>query len=223
MYKGFIETVSDTKFSKAIEVQSWKHIAVLSEHYWPSWLPLIALWFSPSSSAPSVHTNITIVAKSRQLFNLFGLNRTSGINWRTQNLTSMSNQQIMEILLRIDACFFDGSLQLFRVIYRIWESLPSTLRPHLICAMPNRYRLFSLSQSTEMIWKRASHCGVGGVTTSQIWIGFTMPTLPMPDDAPTPKYCHHVVRDLLEFAPDNTPVMEITRVLVVYADIIIQY
>ena len=210
---GFIESVSDTKFKKSQEVFSWHNIAIFSDKNWPSWLPILVLWFQSASNDPSGPI-LTMFAKGRQLFNLFGLNRSSNIKWLTQNLTSASNQQLMDILLRMDACFYDGDFALFNVIYRIWLSLPSGLRPHLICTLPNRCRLQTIGQCEEIVWKRASHDAVGGITTSQVWIGFSMPTLPMPHSHPQPCYCRHVIQDLLEFAPRNVDVLPIERSMV---------
>lgn len=98
---------------------------------------------------------------------------------------------------------------IFTFFYRAWKDLPERLRPYLIVAMHNKHRLRTINQCTEIIWKRASHQAVGGVTTAQIWLGFTMPTLLMPHSHLKPQYCTHVIRDLLEFAPANVPCSEV--------------
>ena len=107
------------------------------------------------------------------------------------------------MLLRADACFYDGDLFPMFHLYRNWSTLPKTLRPHLFVALHNHHRLRTLSQCTEIIWKRAGHVAVGGVTSAQVWFGFSMPTLLMPDAHPKLQYCKHVLRDVLEFAPSN--------------------
>ena len=100
------------------------------------------------------------------------------------------------------------------IVFALHYYILAGLCPHLICALPNQYCFQTIVQCTEVIWKNASHTAVGGITTSQVWIGFTMSTLPMSETNLQPSYCCHVIRGLLEFAPQNVEVLHINCALV---------
>lgn len=92
------------------EALAWKSISILSTNHWPSWLPLLSLWFNPASVASASPVQLTVIAKNSQLFNLFGINRHANVTWRPNDLNLMTNSQLTEVLLRSDSCFFDGDL-----------------------------------------------------------------------------------------------------------------
>ena len=208
---GLVDSLSTTQFVLSPEPREWNQITILCDHSWPSWVPLLNLWFTSNPHTSIRQTTIVIISKDRSMFNLFGLNRQSNVKWSSQDLCLMTNAQLINVLLRTNACFYDGSVHAWLNIYRSWSSLPETLRPQLFCAMHNKYCLRTLNQCTDIIWQRASHGAVGGVTATQIWIGFSMPTLQMPESEPRPSYCPHIINDLLEFAPGGVNVLPLNR------------
>ena len=200
-YTDFIETLSSSHFTLSNKVHDWQHILCISTATWPSWLPLLNLWFNSSSIKPS----ILIITKSKLHHNLLGINRTSHITWSHQSFQAFTTSSFQPLLLVKDAIFFEGDLKGLSTLYLAWVETNNTTytAPPLIVCVPGSCRLRQLSAYSALTWAQVNHSMVGGCTNCKVWIGFSCPHF-LRDrtiDSDSPIYCPQVIRDLLEYAP----------------------
>ena len=197
-----IKSISDTHFTSVPSMNNYFNIICISTNDWPVWLPLINQWFT---NCPTF--TVTVITPTRQYHNLFGINRNPNVQWSGENVSTMSNQQLLNLFANQHMCFYDGTLDTLANLHAAWFSLPFESCPKLLLALNGTHRLQSLAELVHITWSLVSHHEVGGCTTIDAWMGYTSPSSSGLDHfhAPSlqnqPHYIHMVLKDMLEFAP----------------------
>ena len=167
-HSELVEALSTSHFIKDSTTDSWTNILCMSSSSWPSWLPLLTSLFSNNSTP----ITITVLAKSRDLHNLFGINRSSSVTWLSHSPSDISPNHLSHMARLQDAIFFDGSLQHLSYIYdTVQNKIPFGKQPLLFASMNWSFRLNTLKQFKHITWSHLKHEDVGGCSTIRIWLG----------------------------------------------------
>ena len=167
----FIETFSTSHFSLSAKAKDWQHILCITDSDWPSWLPLLNLWFTNLPNKPT----ILVVAKSKLHHNMFGINRMDNVTWSNQTFQAFTTPSLQPLLCVKNAIFYHGSLKNFTKLYLAWLATTPTTGPNspLLVCVSGACRLRHLSAYVGITWTLVHHSMVGGCTSYKSWIGFS--------------------------------------------------
>jgi hypothetical protein len=189
-----VESTSQSKLVLTPWGRSVHQLGIASDGDWPSWLHVLSLFLDGGSDI----SKVMVVAPSKSMVNIFGLNRASDtVTWHKLNLSkaihTSSRHKLQSVCGGTSLLLYSGSLPGFQSLMDIlgFGTFP------VLLSLPGHLLLHQL-QTLPLSWKRLRHSDVGGASSSSTWIGYSFDLDP---SMPAPTYCASAMQDLLEIAP----------------------
>ena len=196
----FIKSISNNYFQFSVEVRSWKMLFVISPHTWNYWIPLVLLWFLGSTSVTySLTPIITVCTLNRSHYNLLGINCLPSLHWSTKSWLSCLMYTFWIIyFVKLHASLMAHTWILIKLL-PIWKNLIKMLQHALFIPTHNCSHLHILFwcqlNCLEICWSYQCQ----GITTLQMWFGFSTTSLCLPCPYFMPSYVHFMLQVLLKF------------------------
>jgi hypothetical protein len=175
-----------------------RNIVIMSDGDWASWVHILPLFHLSGQ----LQGQVTIYTPCRSKINLFGMSRTTSVQWKKFDITHQClpalQHSVTSTLHQSDLILFHGSL----ASYQSFLDITSGCQVDTLVCIPGSARLRQLKQGKHLQWTRINHYDCGGASSISCWLGSSVGLRDGVSPVP-PQVCHSSMKDLVEFVPDN--------------------